>query len=146
MRRKAVMCRNTTPATMRCMSAFCQVVGTTPRATYPPGAGRRPTVVRVFCFEGGSVCQTWGELSGIHFGSMTVLCSSPAVACQVGACLLHWDSPPPRGQLTAPADGAMGRSCILDSPPGRWMPAAVRMPARRSRRFKGERPKGTATG
>ena len=46
----------------------------------------------------------------------------------------------------------MGRSCILDSPPGRWMPAAVRMPAVvrmpacHSRRFKGERPTGAATG
>ena len=40
----------------------------------------------------------------------------------------------------------MGRSCILESHPGRWMPAAVRMPAVvrmpacHSRRFKGERP------
>ena len=36
----------------------------------------------------------------------------------------------------------MGRSYILDSPPGRWMPVAVRMPACHSRRFKGERPIG----
>ena len=35
---------------------------------------------------------------------------------------------------------AMGRSCILDSPPGRGMPAC------HSRRFKGERPTGAATG
>ena len=35
----------------------------------------------------------------------------------------------------------MGRSCILDCPP-----AAVRRPACRSRRFKGERPIGAATG
>ena len=46
----------------------------------------------------------------------------------------------------------MGRSCSLDSPPGRWMPVAVRMPtvvqmpACHSRRFKGERPIGAATG
>ena len=40
----------------------------------------------------------------------------------------------------------MGRSCILDFPPGRGMPAAVRMPACHSRRFKGERPIGAATG
>ena len=46
----------------------------------------------------------------------------------------------------------MDRSCILDSPPGRWMPAALRMPAVvrmpvcHSRRFKGERPIGAATG
>ena len=52
----------------------------------------------------------------------------------------------------------MGRSCILDSPPGRGMPAVVRMsaagrvpavvrtPACHSRRFKGERPIGAATG
>ena len=47
----------------------------------------------------------------------------------------------------------MGRSCILDSPPppGRGMPAvvrmpaAVRMPACHGRRFKGERPIGAAT-
>ena len=55
-------------------------------------------------------------------------------------------TPPP------PGEDAMGRSCILDSPPGRWMPAAVRMPAVvrmpacHSRRFKGERPIGAATG
>ena len=40
----------------------------------------------------------------------------------------------------------MGRSCILDSHPGRWMPAAVRMPHCHSRRFKCERPIGAATG
>ena len=46
----------------------------------------------------------------------------------------------------------MGRSCILDSHPSRWMPAAVQMPAVvrmptcHSRRFKGERPLGAATG
>ena len=40
----------------------------------------------------------------------------------------------------------MGRSCILESHPGRWMPAAVQMPACHSRRFKGERPIGAATG
>ena len=46
----------------------------------------------------------------------------------------------------------MGRSCILDSPQGRGMGAAVRMPAVvrmsacHSRRFKGERPIGAATG
>ena len=54
--------------------------------------------------------------------------------------------PPP------PGVDAMGRSCILDSHPGRWMPAAVRMPAVvrmpacHSRRFKAERPIGAATG
>ena len=36
--------------------------------------------------------------------------------------------PPPQGE------DAMGRSCVLDSHPGRWMPAAVRMPACHSRR------------
>ena len=41
----------------------------------------------------------------------------------------------------------MGRSCILDCPPpGRGMPAAVRMPAWHSRGFKGEGPIGAATG
>ena len=48
----------------------------------------------------------------------------------------------------------MGRSCILDPPPppGRGMPAVVRMPAVvqlpacHSRRFKGEGPIGAATG
>ena len=46
----------------------------------------------------------------------------------------------------------MGRSYILDAQPGRWIPAAVwmpavvRMPACHSRRFKGERPIGAATG
>ena len=46
----------------------------------------------------------------------------------------------------------MGRSCILDSHPSRWMHAAVRMPAVvhmpacHSGEFKGERPIGTATG
>ena len=43
-------------------------------------------------------------------------------------------------------EDAMGRRCILDSHPGRWMPAAVRMPACHSRRFKGERPIGASTG
>ena len=50
-------------------------------------------------------------------------------------------------------EDAMGRSCILDPPPpGREMPAAVRMPAVvqmpacHSRRFKGGRPIGAATG
>ena len=54
--------------------------------------------------------------------------------------------PPPPGALIRPSgEDAMGRSCILDSHPGRWMPAAVRMPAVvrmpacHSRRFKGER-------
>ena len=46
----------------------------------------------------------------------------------------------------------MGRSCILESAPGRGMPAVVRMPAAvrmpvcHNRRFKGERPIGAATG
>ena len=46
----------------------------------------------------------------------------------------------------------MGRSCILDSDQGRWLPVAVRMPAEvrmrayHSRRFKGEGPIGAATG
>ena len=45
-------------------------------------------------------------------------------------------------------EDAMGRSCILDSHLGRWMPAAVRMPAVvwmpacHSITFKGERPIG----
>ena len=57
-----------------------------------------------------------------------------------------------RGLIRPSGEDAMGRSCILDSPPGRGMPAAVQMPAvvRRpachSRRFKGERPIGAATG
>ena len=68
-------------------------------------------------------------------------------------------APPPPPVRTAfqalirpSGEDAMGRSCILDSPPGRWMPAAVRMPAVvrtpacHSRRFKGERPIGAATG
>ena len=41
----------------------------------------------------------------------------------------------------------MGRRCILDPyPPGRGMPAVVWRPACHSRRFKGERPIGAATG
>ena len=51
-----------------------------------------------------------------------------------------------RALIRPSGEDAMGRSCILDSPPGRWMPAAVRMPACHSRRFKGERPIGAATG
>ena len=43
-------------------------------------------------------------------------------------------------------EDAMGRSCILDSPPAVRMPAAVWMPACHSRRFKGEWPIGAATG
>ena len=66
--------------------------------------------------------------------------------------------PPPfvmttyRALIRPSGEDAMGRSCILDSHPGRWMPAAlrmpavVRMPACHSRRFKGERPIGAATG
>ena len=57
-----------------------------------------------------------------------------------------------RALIRPSGEDAMGRSCILDSHPGRWMPAAVwmpavvRMPACHSRRFKGERPIGAATG
>ena len=57
-----------------------------------------------------------------------------------------------RALIRPSGEDAMGRSCILDSHPGRWMPAAVRMPAVvrmpacHSRRFKGERPIGAATG
>ena len=57
-----------------------------------------------------------------------------------------------RALIRPSGEDAMGRGCILDSPPGRGMPAAVRMPAVvrmpacHSRRFKGERPIGTATG
>ena len=49
-------------------------------------------------------------------------------------------------------EDAMGRNCILDSAPGRGMlaavrmPAVVRMPACLSRRSKGGRPIGAATG
>ena len=49
-----------------------------------------------------------------------------------------------RALIRPSGEDAMGRSCILDSHPGRWMPAAVRMPAVvrmpacHSRRFKGE--------
>ena len=58
-----------------------------------------------------------------------------------------------RALIRPSGEDAMGRSCILDSPPGpgRGMPAAVRMPAVvrmpacHSRRFKGERPIGAAT-
>ena len=51
-----------------------------------------------------------------------------------------------RALIRPSEEDAMGRSCILDSHPERWMPAAVRMPAVvrmpacHSRRFKGERP------
>ena len=54
--------------------------------------------------------------------------------------------------IRSSGEDAMGRSCILDSHPGRWMPTAVRMPAvvwmpaYHSRRFKGEGPIGAATG
>ena len=57
-----------------------------------------------------------------------------------------------RALIRPSGEDAMGRRCILDSPPGRGMPAAVRMPAVvlmpacHSRRFKGERPIGAATG
>ena len=59
-----------------------------------------------------------------------------------------------RALIRPSGEDAMGRSCSLDSPPppGRGMPAAVqmpavvRMPACHSRRFKGERPIGAATG
>ena len=57
-----------------------------------------------------------------------------------------------RALIRPSGEDAMGRSCILDSPPGRGMPAAVRrpavvrMPACHSKRFKGERPIGAATG
>ena len=60
-----------------------------------------------------------------------------------------------RALIRPSGEDAMGRSCILDPPPpppGRGMPAAVRMPAVvrmpacHSRRFKGERPIGAATG
>ena len=71
--------------------------------------------------------------------------------------------PPPKGVVSTSQPGvfmmtayqalirpsgedAMGRSCILDSPQGRGMPAAVRMPACHSRRFKGKRTIGVATG
>ena len=62
--------------------------------------------------------------------------------------------PPPayRALIRPSGEDAMGRSCILDSPPGRWMPVAVRMPAVvrmpacHSRRFKGERPIGATGG
>ena len=54
--------------------------------------------------------------------------------------------------IRPPGEDAILRRCILDSPPGRGMPAAVqmpavvRMPACHSTRFKGERPIGAATG
>ena len=57
-----------------------------------------------------------------------------------------------RALIRPSGEDAMGRSYILDSHPGRWMPAAVRMPAVvqmpacHGRRFKGERPIGAATG
>ena len=49
-----------------------------------------------------------------------------------------------RALIRPSGEDLMGRSCILDSHPGRWMPAAVRMPAVvrmpacHSRRFKGD--------
>ena len=51
-----------------------------------------------------------------------------------------------RALIRPSGEDAMGRSCILDSHPGRWMPAVVRMLAYHSRRFKGERPIGAAAG
>ena len=59
-----------------------------------------------------------------------------------------------RALMRPSGEDAMGRSCILDSPPPQavqmlatvWMPAAVQMPACHARRFKGERPVGAATG
>ena len=85
------------------------------------------------------------------------------VDAQVCALVGSKDPPPPpapgvllmtayRALIRPSREDAMGRSCILDSHPGRWMPAAermpavVRMPACYSRRFKGERPTGAATG
>ena len=59
---------------------------------------------------------------------------------------------PPRALIRPSGEDAMGTSCILNPPPGRWrpaavrMPAVVRMPACHSRRFKDERPIGAATG
>ena len=46
-------------------------------------------------------------------------------------------SPPYRALIRPLGEDAMGRSCILDSHPGRGMPAVVQMPACHSRRFKG---------
>ena len=49
-----------------------------------------------------------------------------------------------RALIRPSGEDAMGRSCILDAPPP--PPTAVRMPACHSRRFKGERSIGAATG
>ena len=51
-----------------------------------------------------------------------------------------------RALIRPSGEDVMGKSCILHAPPGRGMPAVVRMPACHSRRFKGERPIGAATG
>ena len=54
-----------------------------------------------------------------------------------------------RALIRPSGEDAMGGSCILDSHPGRWMPAAVRMPAvvwMPACHSKGERPIGAATG
>ena len=83
-----------------------------------------------------------------HIGELApmALCDIHVAGC--GGRLPAWgvcDDHIP-GTDQAPGEDAMGRSCILDSHSDRWMPAAVRMPACHSRRFKGERPIGAATG
>ena len=63
------------------------------------------------------------------------LCCVKSVGISGGPHIWHSNEPPPLPS----GEDAMGGNCILDSPP-------VRMPACHSRRFKGERPIGAATG
>ena len=88
-----------------------------------------------------------------HIGELApmALCDIHIAGC--GEHLPAWGLRDAYRALIRPSgEDAMGRSCILDSHPGRWMPVAVRMPAVvrmpacYSRRFKGERPIGAATG
>ena len=76
----------------------------------------------------------------VTFTLLVVVSTSPPGVFVMTAC---------RALIRPSGEDAMGRSCILA---GRWMPAAVRMPAVvrmpacHSRRFKGERAIGAATG
>ena len=115
---------------------FFGCLGTSENSPPPPGAERR----RYYC----------NALSASH-----TLVSQHPWPCVTFTLLVVVNTSPPgvfvmtayRALIRPSGEDAMGRSCILDSHPGRWMPAAVvRMPACHSRRFKGGRPIGAATG
>ena len=124
-------------------------VDTTKTCSYPQrvrmSSGERP--------EGAAKGKQPNSMASCPTPPPQALCDIHVAGC--GEHLPAWGLRDDRipGTLIRPSgEDAMGRSCILDSPPGRWMPAAVRgaavvrMPACHSRRFKGERPIGAATG